>query len=111
MRRDAVLRRSKYSMVASKAADRVASGACVRPELGSQARKLYSFAEAVDTNNQALKPPLRPLSWGGETMLCTRAGKFELLDQKDCTLKGLNAAGFALIDLSAGRSGTTVRFK
>ena len=89
---------------------RVAPGTCVRPEVGSQARRLFSFAEAVDANGQSLKPPQRPLSWGGDTVLCTRAGKFELFDQKDCTLKGLSSAGFALIEL-AGRSGTTVRFK
>ena len=90
---------------------RVAPGACVRPEVNGQARKLYSFAEAVDANNQALKPPQRPQSWGGDTVLCTRAVKFELFDQKDCTLKGLSSAGFATIELAPGRSGTTVRFK
>ena len=90
---------------------RVAPGTCVRPEVGGQSRKLYSFAEAVDANKQTLKPPQRPLSWGGETVLCTRAGKFELFDQKDCALKGLSSAGFATIELAAGRSGTTVRFK
>jgi hypothetical protein len=43
--------------------------------------------------------------------LCTRIGKFELFDQKDCALKGLSSAGFATIEQAAGRSGTTVRFK
>jgi uncharacterized membrane protein len=90
---------------------RVAPGSCVRPDVSGQARKLFSFAEAVDANGQSLKPPARPLSWGGDTVLCTRLGKFELFDQKDCALKGLSSAGFATIELAAGRTGTTVRFK
>jgi uncharacterized membrane protein len=90
---------------------RVAPGACVRPDISGQARKLYSFAEAVDANGQSLKPPQRALSWGGDTVLCTRLSKFELFDQKDCALKGLSSAGFATIELAAGRGGTTVRFK
>jgi uncharacterized membrane protein len=89
---------------------RVAPGTCVRPELTGQPRRLFSFAEAIDAHGQALKSTERPLAWGGDTVLCTRNTKFELFDQHDCTAKGLNAAGFALIEL-AGRSGTTVRFK
>lgn len=88
---------------------RVAPGACVRPELVGRPSRVYSFAEALDSNGQALKTHGRLLSWGGNTVLCTRNTKFELFDQTDCTLKGLRAAGFALIELAVG--GTTVRFK
>ena len=42
--------------------------------------------------------------------LCTRDGKFELSDQKDCAARSLNSAGFAAVDL-AGQPSTTVRFK
>ena len=42
--------------------------------------------------------------------LCTRDGKFELADHKDCAARGLNSAGFAVIDVG-GQPSTTVRFK
>jgi uncharacterized membrane protein len=42
--------------------------------------------------------------------LCTRDGRFELADHKDCASRGLNSAGFAVIDL-AGKPSMTVRFK
>jgi len=89
---------------------RVAPGACVRPEFAGRPTRLYSFAEAVDSNGNVIKSPERPLAWGGDTVLCTRNMKFELFEQKDCSAKGLSSAGFAVIEL-AGRTGTTVRFK
>jgi uncharacterized membrane protein len=89
---------------------RVAPGTCLRPEVSGQPRKLYSFAEAVDANGHALKATSRTVSWGGDTVLCTRKTKFELIDQTDCAVKGLTAAGFAAVEIS-GRNGTTVRFK
>ena len=51
-----------------------------------------------------------PLAWGGSVALCTRDGRLELADHKDCPTRGLNSAGFAVIDL-AGKPSTTVRFK
>ncbi|HWP25021.1 MAG TPA: DUF1036 domain-containing protein [Xanthobacteraceae bacterium] len=88
---------------------RVAPGACVRPELPGRPKRIYSFAEAVDAKGNALTLNDRPLRWGGSEVLCTRQTRFELSDQQDCKLKGLNPAGFAVIEL--GSSGTTVRFK
>ncbi len=89
---------------------RIAPGTCLRPEVTGRPSKVYSFAEAVDANGQAIRAAGRPLSWGGETVLCTRKARFELLDQADCAVKGLTSAGFATIELS-GRTGTTVRFR
>jgi uncharacterized membrane protein len=89
---------------------RVEPGKCLRPEVKGQLRRLYSFAEAVGGDGQVVRRSDRPVSWGGETILCTRNVKFELSDHKDCVDKGLTAAGFATVEL-AGRSGTTVRFK
>jgi len=89
---------------------RVAPGACVRPDVSGQPRRIFSFAEAVDARGQSIKAADRKLVWGGNTVLCTRKARFELFDQADCALKGLSSAGFALIELN-GRTGTTVRFK
>jgi len=89
---------------------RITPGTCLRPEISGRPSKVYSFAEAVDANGQSIRAAGRSLSWGGDTVLCTRKAKFELLDQADCALKGLTAAGFAPIELS-GRTGTTVRFR
>ena len=49
-------------------------------------------------------------AWGGTVALCTRDGRFELAEHKDCATRGLSSAGFAVIDL-AGKPSTTVRFK
>jgi uncharacterized membrane protein len=89
---------------------RVAPGKCLRPDLRGDPRRLYSYAEAVDANDRAIKRGDAPLSWGGDVPLCTRDGKFELSDHKDCAARGLNSAGFALIDIGA-QPATTVRFK
>jgi uncharacterized membrane protein len=89
---------------------RVEPGKCLRPEVKGQLRKLYSFAEAIGGNGQTIQRADRPLAWGGETILCTRNVKFELIDHKDCAGQGLTSAGFATIEL-AGRSGTRLRFK
>ncbi|MGZ5867274.1 MAG: DUF1036 domain-containing protein [Xanthobacteraceae bacterium] len=45
------------------------------------------------------------MAWAG-----TRAGRFELADHKDCPSRGLNSAGFTVIDLGSQPT-TTVRFK
>jgi uncharacterized membrane protein len=89
---------------------RVAAGQCLRPDLHGDPRRLYSYAEAVDGNGRAIRQGDAVLSWGGTVALCTRDGKFELADHKDCVARGLNSAGFAVIDVS-GQPATTVRFK
>lgn len=89
---------------------RVEAGQCLRPDLRGDPRKLYSFGEAVDGNGRTIKNGETPLAWGGNVALCTRDGKFELSDHKDCAVRGLNSAGFAAIELS-GQGATTVHFK
>ena len=100
-----------------------AGGALAKPSSGPDS--LQAHGPAIDIafengfkggrlfatdSNQAIRTAGRPLSWGGETVLCTRKVRFELLDQADCAVKGLTSAGFATIELS-GRTGTTVRFR
>jgi uncharacterized membrane protein len=89
---------------------RVEPGKCTRPEVLARARRVYSYGEAVDANGQLIKRAGKPLAWGGRTMLCTRETAFELGDQKECSSRGLNAAGFASVELSA-QGVTTLRFK
>jgi uncharacterized membrane protein len=89
---------------------RIEPGKCLRPDLHGQARRVFSFAEAIGGDGQPLKSAERPVVWGGETILCTRNAMFELSDHKDCTGKGLTASGFASIELG-GRGGTTVRLR
>lgn len=89
---------------------RVDAGKCVRPDVRGVPMKLYSYAEAVDGDGRAIKRGDAPLAWGGNVALCTRDGKFELSDHKDCSLRGLNSAGFAAIDVG-DKPSTTIRFK
>jgi len=89
---------------------RIEAGKCLKPDLSGKPRRLYSFAEAVDGNGQAVRRADKPLAWGGSTVLCTRDVKFELGDHKDCAGRGLSATGFALVDLS-GRAGATLRLR
>lgn len=89
---------------------RVDPGKCLRPEVRGLRRQLYSFAEAISSDRQPLRRADRPLSWGGETILCTRNVKFELSEHKDCVDRGLTATGFASVELAA-KTETTVRFK
>ena len=89
---------------------RVESGQCVRPDLRGDPRRVYSYAEAVDGSGRAVKRGDTALSWGGTLALCTRDGRFELADHKDCAARGLNSAGFAVIDLG-NQPATIVRFK
>src|SRR2546423_10696623 len=92
---------------------RVEAGKCVKPDLPAKPAKpakLYSFAEAVDGQGQALKRGDRLLVWGGPMQLCTRDVRFEISEQKDCGAQGLTATGFAVIDM-AGKPGATVRFR
>ncbi len=89
---------------------RVEPGKCVKPDLPAKPARLYSFAEAVDKEGQALKRGDKLLVWGGPTQLCTRDVRFEIAEQKNCSAQGLTATGFALIDL-AGKQGATIRFR
>ncbi len=89
---------------------RVEAGSCLRPDVRGEQRTLYSYGEAVDGTGRTLRRGDRPVSWGGNVELCTRDGKFELSDQKDCVVRGLNATGFAAIDVG-GQPATVVRFK
>jgi uncharacterized membrane protein len=89
---------------------RLAAGQCLRPDLRGEPHKLYSYGEAVDGDGRPIQRADAPLAWGGSVPLCTRDGKFELSDHKDCAARGLNSAGFAAIDIS-GQKSTTVRFK
>jgi uncharacterized membrane protein len=89
---------------------RVEAGQCVRPDVRGDPHKLYSYGEAVDGNGHAIKNGDAPLAWGGTVTLCTRDGRFELSDHKDCAARGLNSVGYAAIDVG-GQPSTTVRFK
>ena len=89
---------------------RVDAGKCLRPDLRGDPHRLYSYAEAVDDKGRTMRRGDAPLSWGGSLPLCTRDGRFELANHKDCSARGLNSAGFAVIDLGSKPS-TTVRFK
>ncbi len=89
---------------------RVDAGKCVKPDLPAKPARLYSFAEAVDKEGQALKRGDRLLVWGGPMQLCTRDVRFEISEQRNCGAQGLTATGFAVIDM-AGKQGATVRFR
>jgi len=89
---------------------RLEAGQCVRPDLRNDPHRLYSYAEAIDASGRTIRRGDAPLAWGGTLPLCTRDGRFELADHKDCATRGLNSAGFAVIDLT-GKPSTTVRFK
>lgn len=89
---------------------RVEPGKCLRPDITGQPRRIYSFAEAVDSEGRPVTRSGGPLVWGGADILCTRSSKFEIADQTDCAAKGLAASGFAAVDLTE-RGAMTVRFK
>lgn len=89
---------------------RVDAGRCLRPDLRGDPRRLYSYAEAVDTSGRTIKNGDVPLAWGGEVPLCTRDGKFDLSNHKDCAARGLNSAKFAVIDVGVNPS-AVIRFK
>ncbi len=85
------------------------AGKCLHPDVTGQPRKLFSFAEAVDSEGRTIKINSRPLNWGGTTTLCTRETQFEFTEQGDCGGRGLNASGYAQVDMAAG-AGKTLRF-
>ncbi|HVV62947.1 MAG TPA: DUF1036 domain-containing protein [Pseudolabrys sp.] len=88
---------------------RVEPGKCVRPDVRGDPHRLYSYAEEVDEDGRALTRNGEPVRWGGDVVLCTREGKFELSNHKDCTTRGLKSAGFAAIEVGS-QPATTVRF-
>jgi uncharacterized membrane protein len=94
--------------VTSRGWYRIDPGKCLHPDVIGQPRQVYSFAEAVDGENRALRHKDKPLNWGGPKQLCTRESKFEISEQGDCGTRGLAAIGFAPVDMSGG--GKTLRF-
>jgi uncharacterized membrane protein len=94
--------------VVSRGWYRIDPGKCLHPDVIGQAKRIFSFAEAVDAENRTVKFRDRPLNWGGSTQLCTRENKFEISDQADCGSRGLASTGFATVDTGSG--GKTLRF-
>jgi len=94
--------------VTSRGWYRIDPGKCLHPDVTSHPKQVFSFAEAVDADNRTIKYKDKPLSWGGQTQLCTREGKFETSEQGDCSGRGFSATGFAAVDVSGG--GKTLRF-
>jgi uncharacterized membrane protein len=94
--------------VTSRGWYRIDPGKCLHPDVVGQPRQIFSFAEAVDAENRAVKFKDRPLNWGGAKELCTRESKFEINEQGDCGTRGLAVTGFAAVDMSGG--GKTLRF-
>jgi uncharacterized membrane protein len=87
---------------------RVDPGKCLHPDVTGSPKQIFSFAEAVDAENRALKFKDKPLNWGGAKELCTRESKFETTEQGDCGSRGFAATGFAVVDMASG--GKTLRF-
>ncbi len=94
--------------VTSRGWYRIDPGKCLHPDVTGQPKQVYSFAEAVDGENRAIKYRDRPLNWGGSKELCTRDSKFEISEQGDCGTRGLAPIGFTPVDMSSG--GKTLRF-
>jgi uncharacterized membrane protein len=88
---------------------RIEPSKCLHPDMPSQAKRVLSYAEAVDSGGRAIQQGGKPLNWGGPTTLCTRDIKFEFTEQGDCGTRGLAATGFAVVDF-AGGAGKTLRF-
>ena len=95
--------------VTSRGWYRIEPGKCLHPDVTGQPRKIFSFAEAVDSEGRTIKINSRPVNWGGATMLCTRETQFEFSEQGDCGARGLNASGYAQVDMPTG-AGKTLRF-
>jgi uncharacterized membrane protein len=87
---------------------RIDPGKCLHPDVTGQPKQIFSFAEAVDSDNRTIRLKDKPLNWGGATQLCTRESKFETNEQGDCGSRGFAATGFAAVDMSGG--GKTLRF-
>ena len=87
---------------------RIEPGKCLHPDVTGQPKRVFSFAEAVDTENRTIRFKDKPLNWGGDTELCTRDSKFEISEQGECGNRGLAITGFSAVDLSSGSK--TLRF-
>ncbi len=87
---------------------RIEPGKCLHPDVTGQPKRVFSFAEAVDTENRTIRFKDKPLNWGGDTELCTRDSKFEISEQGECGNRGLATTGFSAVDLSSGSK--TLRF-
>jgi uncharacterized membrane protein len=94
--------------VVSRGWYRIDPGKCLHPDVTNQPKQIFSFAEAVDTDNRTVKLRELPLKWGGSTQFCTRDSTFEIREQGDCGTRGLAATGFTAVDMSSG--GKTLRF-
>jgi uncharacterized membrane protein len=94
--------------VTSRGWYRIDPGKCLHPDVSGQPKQIFSFAEAVDSENRPLKYREKPLNWGGGTQLCTRESKFEINEQGDCGSRGFAVTGFAAVEMSSG--GKTLRF-
>ncbi len=96
------------SSVTTRGWYRIEPGRCLRPDITGSPKRVFSFAEAVDSSGQSLAAGGKPIAWGGEKTLCTRPARFELYDHVDCPSRGLSQSGFAEIEL---KGSATVRFK
>lgn len=94
--------------VTSRGWYRIDPGKCLHPDVTGQPKQVFSFAEAVDTDNRTVKLNNKPLNWGGPKQLCTRDSKFEINEQGDCASRGFASTGFAPVDVSSG--GKTLHF-
>ena len=61
---------------------------------------IHVFAEAVDDNGRPALVGTNLIRWEGETKLCTKSIRFNITDQKDCELRGLEATDFRSFDLN-----------
>lgn len=95
-------------VVTSRGWYRIDPGKCLHPDVTGMPKQIYSFAEAVDSDNRAIRIRDKPLNWGGAVQLCTRESKFEINEQGDCATRGLAALGFTTVDMTSG--GKTLRF-
>ncbi len=94
--------------VVSRGWYRIEPGKCLHPDVSGTPKQVFSFAEAVDSENRTIRLKDKPLNWGGTTAFCTRESKFETNEQGDCSNRGFAATGFVAVDLSGG--GKTIRF-
>jgi uncharacterized membrane protein len=89
--------------VTSRGWYRIEPGKCLHPDMTGTPKQVFSFAEAIDSDNRPMRYRDKPLAWGGTKMLCTRESKFEVNDQNECAARGFNATGFAAVDMSGSR--------
>ena len=94
--------------VTSRGWYRIDPKTCLHPDVSGQPKQIFSFAEAVDADNRAIKLKDKHLNWGGDKKLCTGENKLERNEQTDCGTRGFAATGFGVVDMSSG--GKTLRF-